>query len=278
MIFDIRTPDSAYEFIKDFFKITGSEFIDEYVIRCNNNFEEFWDKHLNYIDSVNIDSLKYTVFHVTTNWNECYDIKNGGIKNLQKVLSEQNELNTLLLSYGVRFDIDNKVLITDNRVIDIDYEKYRKNYMLSDYEKKIAAVAHKIYYDFQVNGFFSNNNVINYGTKIHIRPEFLLNLTSLVPRLAEAEEYWGKSSNGYIVTFLAEFEQFAWDSFYAHEYEYWDDIENKLQLKKWIISKAINRCSDNLDSYSEEIAYMDANTIIKPDQIIDYQEIVIDEH
>lgn len=276
LIFDIRTPDSAFEFIQDFFKITGSEFIDKYIIECNHSIDEFWDKHLEYIDSVDIDSLKYKVLHITSNWNECSEIKSSGIKNLQKVLSEQNELSSLLLKYGIRFDVDNKVLIVQNKTINIDYDKYRGKYGLSSYEKKIERVAHKIYYDFQVNGFFSNNDVLDYGTEIHIRPEFLLNLTELLPHIKEVEDIWRKKSKGYIVTFLADFEQFTWYSFYDQEYQYWDDKENKHQLKKWIISKAISRSFDGVDSHSEIFAYMGAATVIKPEQITDFREIAVE--
>lgn len=110
MIFDISTPDSAFQFVQDFFNITGSEFIDKYIIESNSNIDEFWDRHLVYIDSIKIDRLKYKVLHVTSNWDECSEIKANGIKNLQKVLSEQTVLSSLLLKYGVRFDVGNKVV------------------------------------------------------------------------------------------------------------------------------------------------------------------------
>lgn len=139
--------------------------------------------------------------------------------------------------------------------------------------KKIERVTHKIYYDFQVNGFFSNNDVLGYGTEIHSRPEFLLNLTELLPHLKDAEDIWRKKSKGYIVTYLASLEQFAWYSFYAQESEYLNDKESKYQLKKWIISRAINRSFDGVDSHSGIFAYMGVATIIKTDQIIEYTEI-----
>lgn len=273
MLFDIRTPDSAFEFILEFFEITGKEFINQYIIECNSSIDEFIYKHLDYIDSKDINSLKYTAFHVTSNWNECSEIKTDGIKNLQKVLSEQSQLRALLLSYGVEFDITKKNLIATKKIIDIDYDKYCGQYGLSSYEKKIERVAHKIYYDYQVNGFFSNNNILNYATEIHTRPEFISNLTELLPYLKNAENYWRERSKGYIITFIADFQQFAWYTFYDHEYQYWSDEENKQQLKKWIISMAVNRSFDGINSHSEIFAYMNPTTIIKPEQIIDYKQI-----
>ena len=42
LIFDVSTPDSANIFLQDFFRISGSEFIDEYIIESNNDFDTFW--------------------------------------------------------------------------------------------------------------------------------------------------------------------------------------------------------------------------------------------
>lgn len=276
LIFDIRTPDSAWEFVLNFFNIDGSEFIDKYIIQCNSSFDEFWERNLNYIDSVDIENLQYKVFHVTSNWDECAEIKASGIKNLQMVLSEENKLTTLVSKYRVKFDIDNKILIAGNKVIDIDYDKYRGRFGLSGYEKKIERVAHKIFYDFQVNGFFSNSDILGYGTEIHIRPEFLYNLTELLPHLKEVEEIWRNKSKGYIVTFLSDFNDFAWFSFYDNEYEYLDDGVSRQQLKKWMLSKAINRSFNGINDHSEIFAYINGVTIIKPEQIVDYLEIAVE--
>jgi len=276
LIFDIRTPDSAWEFVQNFLNIDGSEFIEQYIIQCNNSFDEFWERNMNYIDSVDINNLQYKVFHVTSNWNECAEIKAGGIKNLQEVLSEKNELTTLLSKYGVEFDIDNKNLITGNKTIDIDYDKFRGRFGFSSYEKKIERVAHKIFYDFQVNGFFRIVIYLGMEQKIHIRPEFLYNLTELLPHLKEAEEIWRNKRKGYIVTFLSDFNDFAWYSFYDNEYEYLEDETSKQQLKKWILSRAINRCFNGIDDYSEVFAYMTGEKIIKPEHIVDYLEIAVE--
>lgn len=211
----------------------------------------------------------------SVNWDECAEIKASGVKNLQKVLSEKNKLTTLLSKYGVEFDVDNKILIAGNKIIDIDYNKYRGRFEFSSYEKKIERVAHKIFYDFQINGFFSNSDVLRYGTEIHIRPEFLYNLTELLPYLKEAEDIWRKKSKGYIVTFLADFKDFAWYSFYDNEYEYLEDEKSKQQLKKWMVSRAINRSFNGIDDYSEIYAYMNGETIIKPEQIVDCIEIAV---
>ena len=104
LIYDISTPDPAYQFIQDFFNISGSDFIDEYIIECNSDFDIIWNKREDYINSVNIESLKYKALHVTSNWDDCSEIKTKGIKDLQTVLTEQTTLSNLLLEYGVKIE------------------------------------------------------------------------------------------------------------------------------------------------------------------------------
>ena len=48
---------------------------------------------------------------------------------------------------------------------------------------------------------------------------------------------------------------------------------SKQQLKKWILSRAINRIFNGTDDHSEVFAYMIGETIIKPEQIVGYLEI-----
>lgn len=273
LIFDISTPDSAYKFIQDFFKITGSKFIDEYIIESNNDFDTFWERNYNYIESVDITNLKYKVLHVTTNWDNCSEIRTKGIYNLQRVLSAQTTLSSLLSERGIQFDIENKILYVDGKEIDIDYDKYRGEYGLTRKEEYLREVGRKIYFDPQINGFFAVDDVYGYGTNIHLRPEFLMNLANLFPQLKNVEELWSEKSKGYIVYFIADFNQFAWYSFYDNENEYNEDEDSRLILKKWIISRAVSRSFDQKDAGAEIFAYMGIETTIHPDQILEYTEL-----
>lgn len=51
--------------------------------------QRIWESNLEYIHSIDIDNIQYKVLHVTSNWDECAEIKASGIRNLQKVLSEK---------------------------------------------------------------------------------------------------------------------------------------------------------------------------------------------
>lgn len=273
LIFDISTPDSAFKFIQDFFKISGREFIQEYIIESKSDLDRFWERNYNYIESIDITALKYKVLHVTSNWDDCSEIKSKGLYNLQKVLSEETILSKLLSEHGLHFDIKNKVLYYHGKEFDIDYSKYRGKYGLTRKEEYLREVARKIYFDPQINGFFAIDNVYQYGTNIHKRPEILMNLVNLFPNLKEVEKLWCDKSKGYIVSFIADFNQFAWFSFYDNEYEYYEDQDSWLKLKEWIISKAISRSFEHGDTGTEIYAYMNIDTIIQPEQILEYQEL-----
>lgn len=187
---------------------------------------------------------------------------------MQTILTEQTTLSNLLLENGVKFDVKNKTLNVDGKVIDIDYDKFKGRFGLSHEKEYIREVARKIYYDSQVNAFFSIDDIVRYGTDIHRRPEFLLNLSNLVPGIKEVEKNWRNKSRGYVVTFLAEFDQFAWFTLYDYEHEYWDDEESRLEHKKWLINKAVSRSFDH--GASEIFAYMGSGVTIRPEQVTDF--------
>lgn len=269
MIYDIKTPDSACQFVQDFFNVSASEFINQYSNKCQNDFELFWDWNLEYINSTDISKLKYTVFHITSSVDNCNDIRRDGLKNLQAVLSEENRLTSLLSEYGVKIDVQKRELLVGNKTFSIDINKSNLQNQLP--EKKIQEIRRRLCREPEVEGYFANTRVKD--SQFHRRPEFLFNLGECLPVLKKAEDYWTKNSKGYIITFLADLNQFAWHTFYRHEDECLDDQQNRLRLKKELISRAIDRSFDSANSFSEIPAYMKTATVIKPEQIISYKLI-----
>ena len=61
--FDLRTPDSAYDFILRMCKMTGQEFIEDFHVNCSADFEIFWEKHYSQLKSINSDRIKIYAFH-----------------------------------------------------------------------------------------------------------------------------------------------------------------------------------------------------------------------
>lgn len=249
--------------------------MEKYITQYESNFDEFCDDNKECIDVIDLENLKLKVMHFTSNMDECSEIKTNGIINLQRVLSEKTALCAFLANYGVKFDIENKILITENKKIDINYDKYLGRFDLSQEEEQIRKLSRKIYSDYQINGFFAIKEVNQIAAEVYRRPEFMQNLTEVIPSLKRLESKWIEKSKSYIITLLAEINQFQWFSFYDSEVVYDNDKEQKLQLKKWLINNAIDCIINCSSSSSGIIAYMNFNATISPNQIIMCKEIIV---
>lgn len=195
--------------------------------------------------------------------------------NLQTVLSEETTLKRLLERAGVTFDIQNKLVFCNGKSYDIDYEKYRGHHFLTGIDEKLDKVAHRVYYDFCVNGFMANDNVYNYGTNIHERPEFLMTLGELLPQAQKVETFWKNKAESYRVDFYTTVDQvhrfnFELDEYRDPPYEGWFELDDEMKLKKWMLSHAIDRAHDDLRM---TFLYVKDDVIIPTNQIISVSEI-----
>ncbi|MCC9295970.1 hypothetical protein LN736_13980 [Clostridium sp. WLY-B-L2] len=269
MIFDITTSDLAYKWLQETLDISGKNVIKDYIIKCNNDLDCFIDRHLNTIKAIDMNSIEFVVFHVTSNSNQCIEIKQHGIKNLQKVLAETSQLNLFLDNLGFKFDIQNKKMIYKGKIYNIDYESYKnKKETLTFQEEKLKDIARKIYFDHQVNGFFFSKDIFKYGTEIDKRPEFLLTLSAFNSSLDYLGNSWSEIGKGYVVKYKAKLSQFEYYTFYNDIHDYLNDSQTEwMQLKKWMFSYAIDCNFSNL--YSDIYAYMKPVMDILPEQIIE---------
>lgn len=266
LLFDITTSDTAYEWILDVLGITGRELIDSYIIENHNNLDGFIEQHLEKIQAIDINTLEFVAFHLTSNSDQCKAIRKSGIKNLQKVLSEPSELSLFLTEQGVKLDIKNKKMSFDGQEFDIDYEKYKGNINESSLQKEaLGDIARKIYFDFPINGFFFNHNIYDYGTNIDKCPEFLFTLSSLA--LKDISERWSKTRQGYVIKYKANIKQFHYGTFYAEVDDYLLDSQTGwIQLRKWLVSNAVNCAFSNRGT--DIYAYMNPDEDVEPKQII----------
>lgn len=275
MNFDLRNCDAAYYFVLEFMDMTSDEYITEYIVNCEKNFEIFWDRNIERIKSVDISGLKIMAFHVVGSLDECQEIKSKGLINLQEVLSSETILKRLLDKVGVVFDISNRTVSYNGTNFDIDYEKYRHRHILTRLDEKLKRVAYRVYYDFCVNGFIVNDNVYNYGTYIHERPEFLMTLGELLPQVQKVESCWRSKAKSYRIDFFATVDQvhrfnFELDEFRDPPYEGWIDLDDEMKLKKWMLSHAIDRAHNDLGM---TFLYIKDDVIVPPNQIISISEL-----
>lgn len=269
--FDLRTPDSAYDFLLTFFNMSGYEYIEELIINCGNDLEKFWDRNAARVNDISIDYIKVWAFHVVGSLDECEEIRRKGLRNLQKVLSEDTVLSRMMKSYGVVIDVKRRLLFYKGKEYNVDYDLYRHNNFLFSKEKYLEPIAHRIYYDYCVNGFMMNDDIFSYGTNIHKRPEIMLKLSSAFPDLRKMEDEWSERSKSYKVNFYATIDQihrFNFDLSEKQEKLTDEDIE---QIKRWMVRHAIDRA--NSDLYSEVFLYIKEDIDIPADQIYSCEEI-----
>ena len=88
MDFDLRTCNSAFDFILDLLQMKSNEYVEELIMNSGNDFEVFWERNIDRIAKVNVHDIKVMAFHVLGGLDQCEEIKKNGLKNLQMVLSE----------------------------------------------------------------------------------------------------------------------------------------------------------------------------------------------
>lgn len=137
-------------------------------------------------------------------------------------------------------------------------------------------MAHRLFYDYCVNGFLMNDNIYRYGTDIHCRPEFILDLVKLFPNLRDMECEWLNSYKSYRIDFIAYINQierftFSLDEYRDPPFEDWDEMSDEQKLKKWMLSYALDRAFDEM--LGEEFLYVRSNISIPPNRIISCTEI-----
>lgn len=255
--------------------MTPDEFIIEFNINCENDFEVFWTRNFSQIQDVDVSDIKIMAFHIAATLDNCNEIKTNGLQNLQKILSTKTILRKMLRDEGIEFDIKEKTVVCCGKRYDIDYEKYKGRHLLSDFEKGLQSVAHRVYYDYCVNGFLLNDNIYGYGTAIHERPEFLMTLQELFPHVQKIESEWKNKAKSYRIDFFAAINQVHRFNFELDEqrdppYNDWIELDDEMKIKKWMLSHAIERANNNL---YENYLYVKDEVSIPPSQIISITEL-----
>lgn len=274
MIFDIRIPDDAYNFVLSFLGISGEEFVMQYRVDCQCDISEFIELHYEEIKGKDISGLKIMAFHVLGSLDDCEEIRKHGLINLQETLSQDTILRRLLHKANLQFDIEKRKLFHGTKEYDIDYDKYRNEYFLGPDEKKLRNIGHRIYYDYCVNGFLLNDDVENYGTDIHKRPEFFNRLTDMFPEAKKVEQFWKSKAVSYRVDFYATIDQIHTFN-YGVEYDKISEydlqfLDIDMEIKKWMLSLACSRAFDECDM---TCLYIKDEVSIPPSQIVSISKL-----
>ena len=265
IFFDISTPDSAYFFLLDIVGFSSEELIMEYRVECDSDLDLFWERNKHRIEGIDINDVHFLAFHVTGSLDECSEIKKIGIRNLQYVLSHNTMLSKLLSQNGIHFDIEKRVMFIDDKQYNVDYDYYRNYRRGTPTEKELESIAHRIYYDFCVDGFFANDRIESYGTRIHERPEFITTLINLSPKAARLDAFWTAKSTPYKVVFYATADQIHKFTFDIEKNNDPYTLSEQESIKKWMLINAVDRA---FDPYGELYIYIRDDMYIPPEQIV----------
>lgn len=214
--------------------------------------------------------MRIVAFHIVGSLDECKEIKENGLEDLQKVLSSDTTLSRELKKVDVQIDIANKLISCDDNSYILNTES----------SGPLFFVSNRLLNDYCINGFFFNDDIFNYGNMVYKRPEFLMNISELFPKVRSLDELWKRKSKSYKINFYATVEQIAEFTFELSNeldppYRDWGILSDDMKIKKWLFSHALERARDNLET--EEFLYIKNGVIIPPEQIISIDELNCEE-
>ncbi|NFH69067.1 hypothetical protein FDC35_03945 [Clostridium botulinum] len=277
IIYDLTSFESALKSLQILTNINEKRKIRAFISENKENpcvYKKFC-KQLNVnFDNLDISNVVLKVIHVTTNNNNCEELKSLGLLNLKDTIKLDTQLSRYLKQYGVVIDIEKEIITYAGRSYSkSDLTKYNK---FSNKYDKIKDTFRKLYDDYQVNGFICDDNPVDYGGGVRYRPEFLYNLSSLLENKSIEQDWIYKSNNKcYTIIFKASVYDFIWFN-YTEEFETQEDYnDNKdFYIKKWLINSALWVLNDGLfyGSLPEIFAYLNFNYKVSPKDIIKYIE------
>ena len=115
VIFDITTSNSAYGFLIDTLGMRPDDLIMEYLVECGKDADLFWERNGYLLDELNLQDVHFVAFHVTASLDDCQEIKESGIRDLQYVLSHNTTLSRLLNRGDITFDIENRIMYVNGK-------------------------------------------------------------------------------------------------------------------------------------------------------------------
>ncbi|MDD4761177.1 MAG: hypothetical protein PHU66_10270 [Bacteroidaceae bacterium] len=275
MIFDLTSEQTSKNFLCEFLNIT-SEAIDQYIFQCEKDvcLDDFLQCVDRSIENKDINDIKLAALHITTNDDECQTIRDIGLVNLQQALTMDTPLRRYLKKYDIHFDIINNLMFVKDRFYEIEYDS--SFFETETKTGKLNSIARKIYFDYQINGFFSIREPKGYGGYVHLRPEIIYDLARLSNKPTEFERKWIEIVKPYLIKFHAPIEYFTYYSFYDTIEEFKDDYITKTLLKRWLVRNslwAVWEYSCNNKPPYEIMAYLKPEVCIPSKLITEIQAI-----
>ena len=144
---------------------------------------------------------------------------------------------------------------------------------LEEYNEKdrtLDFIIHKLFNDYQLNSFFSYDNVLTYGGYVNRRPEFLYNLAELL-NLPNLEYDWAKNNKCYVIKFVTSISDHTdWNFINKSEFDYLDQEEIEIKKRKWMMTETLSNIYDGFfhDTVRDSFSY------IRPTKIIPFSNCI----
>ncbi|MGG1689410.1 hypothetical protein ABDH65_05090 [Heyndrickxia ginsengihumi] len=265
--YDLTTFEGTIQSLGKYLNLAERE-ISKYIVNNKDNYDrdEFIEKFQITDEQLLSSELIMSALHVTTNNDECSSIKKYGLVNLQQAILLDTPLNKYLQNLGVQIDLAKKQIVYKGKVYDL-----AKDYRGITERSSAEWVSFKLFEDYQINSFFSSENVLNYGGNVNENPEFLYNLAQLLND-GKIKYDWMNDSNKkcYIIKFETPLSSI--NNFYHRIYtENLEEIEIDLMNRKWIIEKSLSILNDGIfhGGYTIEI-----HCELKPSVSVPFRNII----
>ncbi|WP_346836031.1 hypothetical protein [Paenibacillus polymyxa] len=237
--YDITTYENSLFSLSQFTK-QGKGDIEDYILLNSHEFSADHFLKEFQIDESNLleNDLWLTSLHVTTNNDNCTSLKKYGLINLQQAISLDTPFKHYLKEFGITFDLIQRSFNYKSNTYDISREF--NAFSTDTNELQLQNIAYKLYEDHQVNGFFSYDNVLTYGGYVNKRPEFLLNLSSLL-KLPNLVYNWERNNKCYVIKFIVPINDYIdWTFINKSELLYLDQEEIDITKRKWLINETLS--------------------------------------
>ncbi|WP_346234877.1 hypothetical protein MKY04_18030 [Lysinibacillus telephonicus] len=270
LIFDMTTCGSTLKSLSKLLNIDDSEIVKYIVTRKGEYSVEEFLEVFDVDENVVADKeLLLTSLHVTTNNDNCESIKELGITNLQKAVTLNTPLKRYLKEQGVEINVEKKEIFYKGKNYDISKEYNGIN--IGSKDEQLNWIIYKLYKDYQINAFFYDKNVLNYGGDIRRRPEFLKNLAAFL-KSSNIENNWKMSSEYqcHVIKFFAPISQFTNYTFNVEDMYYLEEQEFYLEKIKWVIKQSLRHLHDDKFNDGAENCY----AYLRFDETIPYSNII----
>lgn len=251
MRFDMRTTETAREFLSRYSELLRIEDFPALLDHHERDISGLLDCKKKEIENISkaIDWRDATLVgtHVLGSIDDCKEIKRRGLMGLNEVLAGETLFSKFLNKIGVIVDVRGKSLACGNTSYDIDFSHLRQRRIVCGQDDAILRIARRVCCDSGMTAFLYSPNPKNYGTNIHLRPEFLMDLAKLYSKAQALEKWWAENSTPYKIDFYTTLSQIDYITFdLPSSSKSRMNESERVAITRWMIGNALLRSEDML--------------------------------